>query len=95
MTDATEHTPYEVETDVPDNRVRTVLRAHQDGGPISRLFETGRIDGDTLPALDLLINNVEDRGDHEEARRITAVLDYAVTVGERPDVANWVNRTDV
>jgi hypothetical protein len=95
MTDSTGRVPLEVVRNVPDNRVRTVLRAYQDDGPISRLFETGRIDGDLLPALDHLINEVEDRGEYEEAGRLTAVLDYAVTIGERPEVPNWVNRTDV
>lgn len=79
-------------TETTDNKVRTVLRAHQDGGPISRLYETGRIDEDLFPAIDLRINEVEDQGDHTEAGKLTAVLDYACTAGERPEVANWVNR---
>ncbi|MEV0126381.1 hypothetical protein AB0I16_33355 [Streptomyces sp. NPDC050703] len=82
-------------TDMADNRVRTLLRAHQDGGAISRLYETGRIDEETFPALDLLISKVEDGGNTPEAERLTAVLAYTMTIGERPDVPNWVNRTDV
>ncbi|MET8691765.1 hypothetical protein ABZV65_04370 [Streptomyces bauhiniae] len=82
-------------TEMLDNRVRTVLRAHQDGDAISALYETGEISAATFPALDARINEVEDRGDHEDARDLTAVLTYAVEVGERPAVPNWVNRTDV
>ncbi|MEU3980375.1 recombinase family protein [Streptomyces sp. NPDC026672] len=57
--------------------------------------ESEATEAELLPALDLRANEIEDRGDYEEAAKLTAVLDYACEVGKRPDVPNWVNRTDV
>ncbi|MEU5160432.1 hypothetical protein AB0G74_12585 [Streptomyces sp. NPDC020875] len=77
-------------SDPADEIVRTNIRAHQDGGgPITRLFETGAIGSDLLPALDAAAARAEDQGDHEGASRIGDVISYAATVGDRPAVPNW------
>ncbi|MFF3552912.1 hypothetical protein ACFYXL_05780 [Streptomyces tsukubensis] len=75
-----------------DHEVRAILRGHQDGGVISRLFETGAIEDDLLPALGEASERAEDQGDHEGAERIGDVMSYAVAVGDRPPVPNWPTR---
>ncbi|WP_170198406.1 hypothetical protein, partial [Streptomyces chryseus] len=37
-------------SDLTDDHVRTILKQHRDGGPISRLYATGEIEADTVPA---------------------------------------------
>ncbi|MFB6909154.1 hypothetical protein ACFCWB_33245 [Streptomyces bacillaris] len=75
--------------DLTDHDVRAALRTHQDGGPISALFETGEIGENTFAALDRRVQEVEDQGDQEAADRLGDILTYAVEAGERPPMSNW------
>ena len=81
-------------TRISDHEVRERLREHQDGGPISALYETGEIldDGKTEAALSLRIDALEEAGRYEEAELLERVLTYVCDVTDRPPVPNWVNR---
>ncbi|MFK0159047.1 hypothetical protein ACIQVK_44135 [Streptomyces sp. NPDC090493] len=79
-------------TALTDHEVRARLRAHQDGGPISRLFETGEITDETFAALGMRADQCEKDGQDEEAEEVTDVAEYVQTVGERPAVPNWPTR---
>ncbi|MBK3639522.1 hypothetical protein [Streptomyces sp. MBT33] len=79
-------------TELTDHDVRARLRAHQDGGPISRLFETGEIVEETFVALGMRADQCEAEGQAEEAEQVTDVVEYVSTVGERPPVPNWPTR---
>ncbi|MFF8696182.1 hypothetical protein ACF08W_28625 [Streptomyces sp. NPDC015144] len=87
MTELTDHTA------LTDREVRARLRAHQDGGPISRLFETGEITEETFIALAGVCADRCDRdGRDEEAEQVMDVAEYVQAVGERPAVPNWSTR---
>ncbi|WP_116211570.1 hypothetical protein [Streptomyces olivoreticuli] len=79
-------------TNLSDTDVRETLRPHLDGGHISRLYATGEITGDTIPALGMLSTQLDELGQHEEAERIADVMIYADAVGERPSVRGWVGK---
>lgn len=72
-----------------DERIREILRPHRDGGPISRLYATGEITTDTVPALGMHAHLLEEEGEHEAADQVDDVLLYAQAVGERPPVDGW------
>lgn len=69
-----------------DAEVREVIRALRDGGPISRLYATGEIQEDLIPALGVLAG-FED--DDEQTERIMDVIRYANRAGDRPPVRGW------
>jgi hypothetical protein len=73
-----------------DRQIRNIIRAHRDGGPISRLYATGEITPDTIPALGTLAAQLEDAGDHNEAERLDDVIRYAQDAGQRPPVQRWI-----
>lgn len=73
-----------------DAQVRGILRAHRDGGPISRLYATGEISADTIPALGIAAGLLELDGQDTEAERLDDVIRYARDAGERPPVQRWV-----
>ncbi|MFJ1657195.1 hypothetical protein [Streptomyces anthocyanicus] len=73
-----------------DTQVRDIIRPHRDGGPISRLYATGEITDDTVPALGLCSSELEDQGRHEEADQVDDVLAYVVEAGNRPPVDRWI-----
>ncbi|GHA94561.1 hypothetical protein [Streptomyces chryseus] len=77
-------------SDLTDDHVRTILKQHRDGGPISRLYATGEIEADTVPALGMLSTQLEEDGRHEDAEQLGDVIGYALSAGERPPVAGWV-----
>ncbi|MBG7704790.1 hypothetical protein HCJ76_43695 [Streptomyces sp. MC1] len=79
-------------TTVNDAQVREILREHRDGGTISRLYATGEITEETIPALGRLIFNLEQQGLDEDAERVADVVTYAHEVGERPPVDGWVGK---
>ncbi|MGW6061681.1 MULTISPECIES: hypothetical protein [unclassified Streptomyces] len=72
-----------------DNDVRMILRPHRDGGPIARLYATGEITGNTVPALGVLSLKLDERGENETAERVADVISYADEAGERPPVRGW------
>ncbi|MFD7070376.1 hypothetical protein ACFV97_24435 [Streptomyces sp. NPDC059913] len=76
-----------------DDDVRTILRDHRDGGTVSRLYATGEITADTIPALGVLSVELDDRGEHETAERVADVIAYADSAGERPPVKGWTSKT--
>jgi hypothetical protein len=73
-----------------DTQVRDVIRPHRDGGPVSRLYATGEITADTIPALGVLAATLDEEGRHEEAERLGDVIRYARDAGERPPVTRWL-----
>ena len=73
-----------------DARVREIIRAHRDGGPISRLYATGEISADTIPALGIVAGELEDDGQQTESERLDDVIRYARDAGERPPVQRWL-----
>ncbi|MEE6264927.1 hypothetical protein ACJ6WD_09630 [Streptomyces sp. VTCC 41912] len=73
-----------------DSAVRETLRPHRDGGPISRLYATGEITGETIPALGVKSGELDDAGDNEAAERLSDVIRYVDEAGERPPVRGWV-----
>lgn len=73
-----------------DAQVREIIRPHRDGGPISRLYATGEITVDTIPALGLLSADLEQQGRHPEADQLDDVIAYARDAGERPPVPRWI-----
>ncbi|MEU7190944.1 hypothetical protein [Streptomyces sp. NPDC045369] len=75
-----------------DNDVRMILRPHRDGGAIARLYATGEITGNTVPALGMLSLHLDERGEHETAERVADVISYADAAGERPPVRGWVTK---
>ncbi|MEU0273188.1 hypothetical protein [Streptomyces sp. NPDC006307] len=79
-------------SDLTDDDVRAILREHRDGGCISRLYATGEIEEDTVPALGVLTSELDEAGRHEEAEQVGDVIQYALDAGERPPVAGWVAR---
>lgn len=79
-------------TDLNDEDVRGILREHRDGGPISRLYATGEITEETIPALGVLSGELDDQGKNEEAERVCDVITYADAAGERPAVVGWVGK---
>ncbi|MEU3060664.1 hypothetical protein [Streptomyces subrutilus] len=78
--------------DLTDTDVREILRPHRDGGPISRLYATGEITTDTIPALGVLSVELDERGEHETAERLGDVIGYANGAGERPPVKGWTSK---
>ncbi|OKH90486.1 hypothetical protein [Streptomyces uncialis] len=80
------------EDQLTDHDVRALLRAHQDGGPISHLFETGEINDDTFPALSQAAERLTEQGDHEGAETLCDAISYAAAAGDRPPVAGWPTR---
>ncbi|MEU4266298.1 hypothetical protein ACYCCF_30445 [Streptomyces argenteolus] len=78
-------------SDLNDADVRETLRAHRDGGVVSRLYATGEITEGTVPALGVLSASLELAGQHEDADRVGDVITYAAAVGERPAVKGWVS----
>ncbi|MFE4609986.1 hypothetical protein ACFRK5_16805 [Streptomyces niveus] len=78
--------------DLTDNDVREILRSHRDGGPISRLYATGEITENTIPALGMLSTALDEKGQHETAERVADVISYADSVGERPPVNGWTSK---
>lgn len=78
--------------DLSDNDVREILRDHRDGGVISRLYATGEITEDTIPALGVLSAELDGRGEDETAERIADVITYADAAGERPPVKGWTSK---
>ncbi|MFI2434660.1 hypothetical protein [Streptomyces sp. NPDC018693] len=79
-------------TAVNDAQVREILREHRDGGAISRLYATGEITEDTIPALGVLTYDLEQQGRDEDAERVGDVISYAHEAGERPPVDGWVGK---
>lgn len=75
-----------------DADVRAILRDHRDGGPIARLYATGEITEDTIPAIGLRLVELEERGEHETAERLGDVIRYALAAGERPAVRGWTGK---
>jgi hypothetical protein len=75
---------------VNDARVRDIIRAHRDGGPISRLYATGEISPDTIPALGVAAGLLELDGQQAESERLGDVIRYARDAGERPPVPRWL-----
>jgi hypothetical protein len=75
-----------------DDLVRDILRPHRDGGPISRLYATGEITEDTIPALGVHCVMLEQEGRHSVADPVNAVMLYARDAGERPPVAGWTGK---
>ncbi|MFE1129621.1 hypothetical protein ACFW6R_23445 [Streptomyces albidoflavus] len=76
-----------------DNDVREILRPLRDGGAISRLYATGEITEETVPALGVLLSTREDaEGSSEETERLGDVITYAVEAGERPPVNGWTGK---
>lgn len=73
-----------------DAQIRDIIRPHRDGGPISRLYATGEITDDTIPALGFTAALLEDEGRHTEADRFDDVIRYARDAGERPPVPRWI-----
>lgn len=69
--------------------IRDILRPHRDGGPISRLYATGEITSDTIPALGVLAASLEDSGHQPQADRVDDVIRYARDAGERPPIPRW------
>ncbi|MFD3573860.1 hypothetical protein [Streptomyces sp. NPDC058644] len=76
-----------------DREVRERLREHQDGGPVSLLYETGAIGESLLPTLGLRVDTLAEDGRDEDAERLGDVITYVAEIGERPAVPNWVNRS--
>lgn len=75
-----------------DDLVRDILRSHRDGGPISRLYATGEITEDTIPALGVHSAMLEQDGRQDAAEPVNAVILYARDAGERPPVAGWTGK---
>ncbi|WP_406507161.1 hypothetical protein [Streptomyces sp. NBC_00212] len=77
-----------------DADVHTILEPHQDGGLISRLYETGEITDkeETVQALGRRAQNVLYGGDEHTAQRLLNVVEYVSVTGERSPVPNWPNR---
>lgn len=73
-----------------DNEVRDIIRPHRDGGPISRLYATGEITDDTIPALGVLAGTLDNQAQHTEAERVGDVIRYTRDAGERPPVPRWI-----
>lgn len=73
-----------------DAQVRDIIRAHRDGGPISRLYATGEISTDTIPALGIAAGLLELDGQQAESERLDDVIRYARDAGERPPVTRWL-----
>ncbi|MFJ6729426.1 hypothetical protein ACIQPQ_31440 [Streptomyces sp. NPDC091281] len=76
-----------------DARVRTILRPHRDGGPISRLYATGEIGPGLHTALTHLAATLYADDRDEDCQQIQDVLRYVRAVGGRPPVNGWLNRT--
>ncbi|WP_199570544.1 hypothetical protein [Streptomyces murinus] len=79
-------------TDLNDQDVRDILRAHRDGGPISRLYATGEITEHTVPAINKRAGELFYEDQDEEAARLHDVIEYVTAVGARPAVARWVDK---
>jgi len=79
-------------SDLTDSRVRDILRSHRDGDSISRLYATGEITEETIPALGILSCQLEEKGHHETAENIHDVILYARDTGERPPVRGWTDK---
>lgn len=79
-------------TPMTDTQVRGIIEPHQDGGPISRLYATGEIDDDTIPALGLAEAELADAGRDEEADQISDVIRYVRDAGTRPPLTRWIYR---
>lgn len=75
-----------------DDDVRTILRAHRDGGPLSRLYATGETTSATVPAIGMAAADLEDDGRHQEADPLWDVLEYVTAVGDRPPVTGWTGK---
>ncbi|MFJ9207510.1 hypothetical protein [Streptomyces sp. NPDC102264] len=75
-----------------DNDVRKILHPFRDGGVISRLYATGEITEDTIPALGMLSVELDEMGQHETADWVADVISYADSVGERPPVKGWTSK---
>lgn len=75
-----------------DNDVRTILHPFRDGGAISRLYATGEITEETIPALGMLSTELDGRGEDETAEQIADVIMYADAAGERPPVKGWTSK---
>jgi hypothetical protein len=73
-----------------DTQVRDIIGPHQGGGPISRLYTTGEIDDDTIPALGLTEAELADAGRDEEADQIGDVIRYVRDAGPRPPLTRWI-----
>lgn len=73
-----------------DAQVRDIVRAHRDGGPISRLYATGEISADTIPALGVAAGLLELDGQQTESERLDGVIRYARDAGERPPATRWL-----
>ncbi|MFG2747992.1 hypothetical protein [Streptomyces xanthophaeus] len=69
-----------------DAEVRGIIRPLRDGGPISRLYATGEIQEDLIPALGVAAGLEED---DEQTERIMDVIQYAHHAGDRPPVRGW------
>ncbi|MEV6422477.1 hypothetical protein [Streptomyces sp. NPDC051662] len=67
-----------------DNDVRRTLHPFRDGGVTSRLYATGEITEETVPALGVLSSELDERGEDETAERVADVISYADAAGERP-----------
>ncbi|MGI5451293.1 hypothetical protein ACQEVM_37125 [Streptomyces sp. CA-243310] len=78
--------------DLTDTDVREILRPHRDGGPISRLYATGEITDDTVPALGMLSVELDEQELHESGERVGDVIAYARGAGERPPVNGWTSK---
>ncbi|MFD7884063.1 hypothetical protein ACFV3N_16690 [Streptomyces bauhiniae] len=75
-----------------DAQVRTVLRPHRDGGPISRLYATGEIGPGLHTALTDLASKLYATDQDEESQKIEDVIGYVRAVGGRPPVRGWLDR---
>ncbi|MFJ8386208.1 hypothetical protein ACIQ9Q_17115 [Streptomyces sp. NPDC094438] len=70
--------------------VRSALKGHSDdGGAIGAFVGTGEITEELFPALDSAAARLEDQGDHEEARKVAAVITYAMEARGRGPVPGW------
>lgn len=78
--------------DLTDTDVHEILRPLRDGGALSRLYATGEITEDTIPALGVLSSELDERGEHETAERVADVITYAAAVGERPSANGWTSK---
>lgn len=76
-----------------DDDVRRILEPHQDGGLISRLYETGEITDkeETVQALGRRARDVLYGGDEATAERLLDVVAYVSRVGKREAVSGWAH----
>ncbi|MFG2183088.1 hypothetical protein ACGFLS_30825 [Streptomyces abikoensis] len=58
--------------------VHDVLDGHADDGPISAFVSTGAVTEELFPALDAVANRLEDQGDYAGAKKVAAVIMYAM-----------------